>query len=311
VATGDPIFTQLVHRLTVHVDYRLDTTAQHSVSGTEDVLLRLTGPGGWSRSIVLAPRTHFSGDHTSTDVTLDLPQLQSLLGRVAKLTGVVNYAGYTIAVVPEVHTTGSVAGQQVDPSFTQGLSFQLTPTQLLPGAASGTSPQTAGGAGAGQSNSGLTQSQSGTVSSPATAPNTFTLLGVSPQIVTLRWIALIGLLLSAGVALYAYLRKRGEPFEETFRIQSQYGHMIVPIVGGEDLGWPPVDVPNIKALVKLAESGQRLILHNRANNVDTYMLNEEGTVYRYQVKPSNVVWREWSETATEADAAATEVSAAA
>ena len=24
--------------------------------------------------------------------------------------------------------------------------------------------------------------------------------------------------------------------------------MIVPIVAGEDLGWPPVDVPNIKAL---------------------------------------------------------------
>jgi hypothetical protein len=28
------------------------------------------------------------------------------------------------------------------------------------------------------------------------------------------------------------------------------------------------------------------------------MLNEEGTVYRYQVKPSNVVWGDWSATAT-------------
>ena len=72
--------------------------------------------------------------------------------------------------------------------------------------------------------------------------------------------------------------------------------MIVPIVGGEDLGWPPVDVPSIKSLVKLAEAGQRLILHNRSNDVDTYMVNEEGTVYRYQVKASNVVWGDWSET---------------
>ena len=57
-------------------------------------------------------------------------------------------------------------------------------------------------------------------------------------------------------------------------------------------------MPSIKALVKLAESGQRLILHNRSNDVDTYMVNEEGTVYRYQVKPSKVVWGEWSEAAT-------------
>jgi hypothetical protein len=47
-----------------------------------------------------------------------------------------------------------------------------------------------------------------------------------------------------------------------------------------------------------------MILHNRADNVDTYMLNEEGTVYRYQVKPSNVVWGDWSETTTPAQTAA-------
>ena len=112
---------------------------------------------------------------------------------------------------------------------------------------------------------------------------------------TARWIALIGLLISSAVALYCYVRKRGEPFEETFRIQAKYGYMIVPIIGGDDLGWPPVDVPNIKALVRLAESRQRLILHNRSDDVDTYMVNEEGTVYRYQVKPSKVVWGDWSE----------------
>ena len=118
---------------------------------------------------------------------------------------------------------------------------------------------------------------------------------------------MLGLLLSRAAAVFFYLRKRAEPFQETRHIQSQYGHMIVPIVGGEDLGWPPVDVPNIKALVKLAESGQRLILHNRSNDVDTYMVNEEGTVYRYQVKPSKVVWGEWSAPAEDLEEAASEI----
>ncbi len=95
--------------------------------------------------------------------------------------------------------------------------------------------------------------------------------------------------------MYAFLRKRGEAFEESVKIQAQYGHLIVPIVAGEDLGWPPVDVPNIKALVRLAESGQRLILHNRSGDTDTYMVNDEGTVYRYQVKSSKVVWGEWTD----------------
>ena len=104
--------------------------------------------------------------------------------------------------------------------------------------------------------------------------------------------ALAGLLISGAIAVYAFQRKRGEPFETSVQIQTRYGHLIVPIVAGEDLGWPPVDVPNIKAPVRLAESGQRLGLHNRSGDVDTYMVNDEGTVYRYQVKVSKIVWGE-------------------
>ncbi len=104
--------------------------------------------------------------------------------------------------------------------------------------------------------------------------------------------------------MYAFLRKRGEAFEESVKIQAQYGHLLVPIVAGEDLGWPPVDVQNIKALVRLAESGQRLILHNRSGHVDTYMVNDEGTVYRYQVKSSKVVWGEWTDAPVVVDQAA-------
>ena len=169
-------------------------------------------------------------------------------------------------------------------------------------AQSGAGALSGGSSSASQSN--YTQTQTGAVSSPSTTPNSLTALGASAHIELLRWIAVVGLVLSVAAAIYFYLRKRSEPFEETFRIQSQYGHMIVPIVGGEDLGWPPVDVPSIKSLVRLAEAGQRLILHNRSGDVDTYMLNEEGTVYRYQVKPSKVVWGEWSRTSPPLEEAA-------
>jgi hypothetical protein len=197
-----------------------------------------------------------------------------------------------------MHITGNVGGHPLNLRFNPAMNFQLGGAQLLSEGASTTAASGGSTAASGASGTSLTATQPGAVGTPVFAPATITVLGVSPQITLLRWIAIVGLALSIAASIYFYLRKRGEPFEETYRIQSHYGHMIVPIVGGEDLGWPPVDVPDIKTLVKLAEAGQRLILHNRSNDVDTYMLNEEGTVYRYQVKPSKVVWGEWSETDT-------------
>ncbi len=292
VKTGDPIFLDLVHQLAVKVDYTLTTSVSHSVTGTEKVLLRLTGPTGWTRSIVLAPATRFTGDRTSTEVALNIPRVQSLLEQVQKLTGVPALSGYTIAVVPQVHINATVAGQPIKTGYSPALSFQLGALQLQPGAG-------ANGSGS-QSGGGFSPSQNRNVSSASTASNTVTMLGASLSVETLRWSSLLGLVLASAGVLLTFVLKRREPFEETVRIQAQYGHMIVPIVGGEDLGWPPVDVPSIKSLVRLAESGQRLILHNRSGDVDTYLLNEEGTVYRYQVKPAKVVWGEWTQTPPDA-----------
>lgn len=294
VSTGAPIFLTMVRQLDLHIDYRLATAADAELTGSEKVVLNVTGPSGWKRAFVLTPRTRFSGSHTSTDVNLDLSQLQALLSKIQTLTG--STGAFSLAVGPQVSISGTVAARPVSTSFHPVLGFLFASGQLeVASAPSGSSSDPSTGSSGGNSLAAFSQMQNGSVSAPARAASTLTVLGVSPQITMLRWIAIIGLLLSIAATVYFYLRKRGEPFEETFRIQAKYGHMIVPIVGGEDLGWPPVDVPSITSLVKLAESGQRLILHNRSDNVDTYMLNEEGTVYRYQVKPSKVIWGEWSD----------------
>ncbi|MGZ4185332.1 MAG: signal peptidase I [Solirubrobacteraceae bacterium] len=282
VRTGQPIFLQLVHRALVRVDYRLNTSAPASLSGTQKVTLQLTGPTGWTRNFQLVGPTHFTGGSASSVVTLDLNQLQSVLARVQKLTGISADSGYTIAVVPKVHVTGTVAGEPVNTSFTPRLSFQLQGTQLQPGA------------GSGQSSGGFAPSQKGSVAGIATATNTLGIAGHSLAVQTIRWVALGGFVLALAVALATLLFRRSQPFEEAARIQEQYGHLIVPIMNAEDLGWPPIDVPNIKALARLAESGERLILHHRGAGVDTYLVNDEGTVYRYQAKPIKVVWQEWA-----------------
>jgi signal peptidase I len=281
VRTGQPIFLQLVHRALVRVDYRVNTSAPTSLSGTQKVMLQLTGPTGWTRSFQLVGPTQFNGTSASSVVTLDLNQLQSVLARVQKLTGISASAGYTIAVVPRVHLTGTVAGQPVNTSFAPKLSFQLQGTQLQPGGGSGQA-------------GGFTPSQKGSVAGVATATNTLGIAGHSLSVQTIRWAALGGFLLGLAVALATLLFRRAQAFEEAARIEEQYGHLMVPIINADDLGWPPIDVPNIKALVRLAESGERLILHHRGAGVDTYLVNDDGTVYRYQAKPIKVVWQEWA-----------------
>jgi hypothetical protein len=87
VHTGDPIFLSLVRQLGVHVNYHFVSAAQHNIAGTEKILLRLTGQSGWSHSLVLTPATRFTGDHTRAVVTLDMPRIQRLLGKVTSLTG--------------------------------------------------------------------------------------------------------------------------------------------------------------------------------------------------------------------------------
>lgn len=277
VSTGAPIFLQLVHRLNVGIRYRVDTDAQHKLAGTESVMLRVSGPTGWSRDVELVPPTPFAGDATRTHVTIDLRALQSLLTQMESETGVAAGIGYTYAIVPDVHLHGAVAGQRVVSAFAPSLNLEVQSLQLQP-------------------SSSLSPSQRGTVSTAATSLNTFDVAGHRASVSAVRSIALIGFLLSAASALLlTALVVRGRSFNETARIHARHGHMIVPIAGtADDLAWAPFDVPNFKALVRLAENSERLILHYRETGGDTYLVNDEGTIYRYRTKPNGVVWGEWS-----------------
>ena len=100
-----------------------------------------------------------------------------------------------------------------------------TPSQ--PGAAA--APPTSG-----TSTDNLAPSQTGKVGTSDAAPAALTAFGISADVSAVRWISLVGLLLSAAATVFFSLRKRAEPSQETAHIQSHYGHMIVPIVAGED-----------------------------------------------------------------------------
>ena len=280
VKTGDPIFLRLVRRVRVKAHYRLESAAPHRVGGTMEVVLRLTSPTGWRRTMQLAAPKRFQGDYAAADVTLDLPRLRSLIREVDKLTGGSPGAAYNLSVVPRVHMTGTLANGPLTTDFAPAMSLQLDTLQLRPGAAS--TPAAAGSDTSGDRNAALNPSRAGTVAASTTVPNTLGARGLDVRVTTARWLALIGFVLAGAVAAFTGLRVLDDASDPSARVQ-RYRHLIVPIAGTTfDPARPPIDVTSIGALAQLAERSERLILHHQHNGADTYLVDDEGTLYRYQ-----------------------------
>lgn len=308
VATGDPIFLQIIHQLRIDIAYRLTSAHPGALRGTDQVVLTLTGPTGWSRSIPLTPTRHFGGDQVSAHVTLNLSSLQAMVTQIERQTGI-PASGYMISVTPKVHIRGSLAGHILSTNFAPALSFQLQPLQLQPSGASATSGSSSAGGGSAAGSGSPTGSgsaiafdprQGGGIVTSGFAGNDLSAAGLSVPVSTLRLLAPLGFLIAlAGAVMLALLVVRSPTFGESARIQAKYGHMIVPINAGTDLGWPAIDVSSMKALARLAEASGQLILHNHDDSTDTYLVNDEGSVYRYQVQLPKIVWGEWSEPVTQ------------
>jgi signal peptidase I len=267
LGTGDPVFLRLVRNLRVEARYDVATVAPHQLTGTQEVSARLTSSNGWSRTLELAPRTRFTGTRAIAAVTLDLNQLRGMIRRVEVLTGTPPGA-YTLSVVPRFHVAGSLAGRTLESDYAPALKFQLDALQLRL-----------------EDPKGLAPGRRGTVVGSATTPARLSLRGRSLQVTAARRIALTGVLLAAVGAALAGLWLRRRPADQGARIRSAYRHLIIPVAGlSPDAARPPVDVTSIDALVRLAERRERVILHHQGDGRDSYLVDDEGVLYRYRAQ---------------------------
>jgi len=278
VRTGDPIFLRLVRQVRLKVAYRLVSAAPSRLSGTQEVLVRLTSLTGWSRTMQLQPPTPFTGARSSASVVLDLDRLQRLIHRVETLIGAPSGAAFTVEVVPRLRLKGTLAGEKLATTYDPALTFQLDPLQLRSG--TGTAASAPGAA------ERFAPSRGGSVAAIARTPNRLSLRGHGLAVGTARWSGVVGFMLALGAALLVALRERRRPTDLSSQIRARYGHLIVPIAAiMHDPAQPVIDVTSIDALAQVAERSERVILHHHRIGAESYLVDDDGTLYRYQPRP--------------------------
>jgi signal peptidase I len=277
LSTSEPVFLRLVHDLRVRFAYRVRSERPSGFAGTARLDAVLADGSGWRRVLPLAPARRFTGTKTALGGTLDLDAVRGEIGRFERTTGEQNTT-YRLELVPRVSLRGVVDGRPVRNGFAPALAFDLDELKLQLAR-----PDDAGAA----TSLVRTKAVAGTDTAAATIGFAGRQLEVGRARVLALELGVAGLLaLIGGGALFAATRRR-DPLAS---IQRRYGDAIVPVAGAAPSG-PERVVPSMEALAQIAESYERVVLHERRGDRDVFLVEEGGLVYRYDVPDEDPGYR--------------------
>ncbi len=272
VRPGEPVFPKLTCFLNIGFTYNLIADQLQGASGTYLLYARaLDEQSGWQRTIPLTPQTTFSGNAFFSAATLDLCQVESLANLVEQETGL-HPNTYTLEIISHLELTGTVAGSQINDTFDPTLVFKFDKTHFyLDLENSQTDP--------------LHSVKQGSAGGSVSQENTFSILGLQPTVWSVRMLSLLGLAFSlaglafAGVTIYDTARQ-----SEVALIKLKYGSMLVDVYKQNLVPTSTIiDLASIDDLAKLAERQGTMILHMTLNFLHYYLVQINGTTYRYVV----------------------------
>lgn len=277
VRSGDPVYVRLVHRLPVAFAYRLEATRPGALTGTAALDARLSDGQGWSHRIVLAPTQAFTGQTATLHGVLDLARIEEVVAAFERQTGEHNTL-YQLSLDAHVQLHGTAASRPISTVFAPSLPFNLDQLRLaVAQPAASTDPtapppgnpleQSAGGAGTRVETNSLHAFGRGVT--VARARRLATLLGIA------------GLVLAALGGLLMLVGRRDHEVET---IRRKYEDWIVDVMPRERPAGSERRVASMDALARLAEQYDRLILHERRDEGDAFLVEEEGVAYTYFVR---------------------------
>jgi signal peptidase I len=276
--TGDPLFTRVVNDVNVRFEYKLDTTAKQSLTGSAYLAANVASTSGWHTTLALGSATHFHGNHATVTATLGLNSLFNLLHRVQDTTGM--SSGYTLTLVPHVSVRGTIDSKPLHATFAPLVPFTVTPLEVQPVVSGASATSTA----AKPATSPFKPSASGTVKGTDYKPLYLSLAFARPSVATARRIALGGIALVVLMLLAILALPMPRRKSPSTTIRSRYGRMVVQVDRVWQLpGVPVIDVADMDALARIAEHYDRSILHETTDEGEAFWVTDESGQFRYAI----------------------------
>jgi signal peptidase I len=276
VQTGEPIFRQLINRVTLNFHYRLQTDLPGDFTGSYRLMAVVSHTNGWQRTLELQPETAFNGPDFTVSGLLDLAAVQAMIDSVEQQTGL-QHQQYTLTVMPQVTIQGDLGGQALQDQFSPPLTFHLDELQMQ---VAGDSPRPD------ETSDRFKPVQAGHLPHSTEAPNAFSLLGLQLPVSTARWLAIAGLVISLGslLALGLLLFRHGQN-SQAARIQSKYGSLLIAVRSGDGLesGSQMIEVAAIDDLAHLVERTGGMILHQTRGAEHHYFVQNGSVTYTYRL----------------------------
>ena len=272
VRTGEPIFPRLTCFLNIGFTYNILGGQLQNISGSHQMYARVMDEqSGWQRTIPMIPKTAFTGNSYFTMAAMDLCQLESLVNLMERETGL-HTNTYTVEVITNVTFTANASGLAITDTFDPVLAFKFDKVHLyLTNSNEQTDP--------------MHITKQGLASSSNVQANTLPLLGWEPTIGFIRVFALLGLGISlSGLVIMGLLTLNTARQSEDAFIRLRYGSMLVDVY---EKSLEPtstmIDVTSMDDLAKLAERQGTMILHMTLNFLHYYLVQNNGTTYRYVI----------------------------
>ena len=273
VATGDPVYLNLVHRLGLTLHYRFATRFPHAISGTIALQAILRSGGGWVQRLGAAPVRAFRGDTAHAEVAIDLAQLAAKMRAFRSEADVVNET-FVLAVASHVVLHGIVNGRPVTETFVPAPLTFNTDDQSVELAQAPSSSATVGA----PAPDPLRTTTLGTVE--RRQPASLSLHGLTMSARGAREIGLAGAVAALAVALAALVPRRRRPLDELASIKRRCGSWLVPI--SSPLVGSAIDIASIDSLVDLAKHYDSPILYEQRDHVHVFAVADMGRLYRFQ-----------------------------
>ncbi len=129
VQPGEPIFTELTGTITVSCAYRFTASAPFHLEGTYGLLARVSDATGWKRTLPLTGTQTFQNGGFTAQATLHLEDMRRFIDEFEHITG--RHGVYTLAVLAQIETHGTVGGEAFRQTFEPALRFRWNGNALV------------------------------------------------------------------------------------------------------------------------------------------------------------------------------------